>query len=556
MNNKKPGMYLLILWLWLLSILYFDFKLLALLVGPEGLIAKISVICFVACLNMFWFYGIYHVIVPIYSRAIRRSSLRVSETISSNHPRVAILYTTKNDFQQDAIESCLRQDYPNFHVFICDDSTERRFIKQIDLFRDKHKSKITVARRKTNRGFKAGNINHALTEIQNDYPYFAISDADGILPSNFIAGLMPYLEEHKSLAFVQATQRSRPEQKTQFAKNLCCNTDIHWNYYVPAKEKYGFTMFYGHGAIIRTSVWQELGGLPEIATEDLSFSMKVREHGYHGKLVPEIVCYEEFPSTYERFRRRNEKWVKGTTESLFKNYPGFLFNPRISWVEKLDVFVSAFSLLIGIPFALFLLVVSVTLPLFYNLFKFSGPLILTPVYVASSWTTYLMSIRYNVFWTWGLLWIMVLMIFGPQFAPVLSLWRKPKRMFSYMATSTFLYLSVIVASNIGLLIYLFTGKAYFHVTGEEKESGRPKFYFLRSNGRFVAMLELCTGIALLVYTIHNTNIWLLSVALSLIIAPLIKHRYWNIKLARQILYLPFIITAIIVVLITCSLMGV
>ena len=60
---KRSTMFSLILSLWVCSLLYFNPRLLALLIGSENLAAKLSLFIFVLSLNLFWFYAFFHIVI-------------------------------------------------------------------------------------------------------------------------------------------------------------------------------------------------------------------------------------------------------------------------------------------------------------------------------------------------------------------------------------------------------------------------------------------------------------------------------------------------------------
>ena len=119
--DKNDLLIFSILFLWFLIALYFNPTLLALLIGDEPGVAKVSVVIFVLGINMMWLYGLYHVVHIFFSYFLRMplESAKKSQRIFSP---VAILYMTRNDFNEKACLTCIHQEYNDFHVFICDDS--------------------------------------------------------------------------------------------------------------------------------------------------------------------------------------------------------------------------------------------------------------------------------------------------------------------------------------------------------------------------------------------------------------------------------------------------
>jgi len=131
--KKNDTLLLTILFAWFMSIIYFNPMLFSLLIGDEPLIAKIAVIIFVIVLNMMWLYGIYHSVNILFACFIK---INLPEKIlfESENPAVALLYMTKNDFDQNACLTAVNQKYDNFHVFICDDSDSQEIKNKISSF--------------------------------------------------------------------------------------------------------------------------------------------------------------------------------------------------------------------------------------------------------------------------------------------------------------------------------------------------------------------------------------------------------------------------------------
>jgi len=117
--KKDSLMFSLIVFLWLCAGFYFTPRILALLIGPENIFAKSAVILFALLLNLFWFYGFYHLVIILFSyRKPAPVDFNGNNLDGMGTPKVALLYTTCNDFRDEAVLSCLNQDYPDFHTFI------------------------------------------------------------------------------------------------------------------------------------------------------------------------------------------------------------------------------------------------------------------------------------------------------------------------------------------------------------------------------------------------------------------------------------------------------
>jgi cellulose synthase/poly-beta-1,6-N-acetylglucosamine synthase-like glycosyltransferase len=358
--KKNNWMYIGIVLTWTICLIHFNPKLFEALEPTDLFITKVVYVAFIFFLDVFWLYGIYHCFFIIYRFTTKKQNPPERGTDS---PSVAILYTTKNDFQEKAALSCLSQIYPDFRVYILDDSTDEGYKRLIDEFHNAHPNKTTIIRRMAKVGFKAGNLNNALKHYAVADKYFAVIDADEVIPSNFLNELIPYFSINERIAFVQANHGQNPQQPSKFAADLAQGINFHWDVYQPPRNDYGFVVFYGHGAVIRCDVWEEVGGFPEIVSEDLAFSTRIRQLGYSGYFVKEVLCYEDFPETYHQFRKRHEKWVKGACEYFHREFPSFLLSKNVTLSEKLDVLFSCFSLFIPAAFLIYIVLSNAVLPM-------------------------------------------------------------------------------------------------------------------------------------------------------------------------------------------------
>ncbi len=547
--KKSNWMYGGILLSWVFCVIYFNPKLFSILNSADSFIAKIFFSIFIVFLNFFWFYGIYHCFFLFYRLSSKRHLLphKISPVKS-----VAILYTTKNDFQEKAALSCIHQSYPDYHLFILDDSSDHTYKEIIDRFNRIHPEKTTIVRRNGRKGFKAGNLNNALKNHVTEHEYFAVVDADEVLPSDFLKKLVPYFEMDENIAFVQANHQQNPEQPSKFAKDLALGINFHWDVYQPPRNNHGFVIFYGHGAVIRRDVWEKVGGFPEIVSEDLAFATRIRQIGYKGYFAREVICYEDFPETYHQFRTRHEKWVKGACEYLHREALPFFMSKRVTWPEKLDVLFSCISLFIPFIFLFYVLIANAILPMLLaekhmlsvNLLGKSFDLM----------PAYFMEPRFKELWTLDFYLITIISMFSPIFCYLEKMYSHPGKIIKLLFKSAVPYIALIFVSTIGVLTYLFTGKAGFHATGDRSEDtvvsadhktngfwGR-----LNSNHPLIFNFEWLLGLILTYFSLKTLNFALLTISSCLVLSPLISRYGWESRLVSPLVSLPlfFVLLAI------------
>ncbi len=461
--NRSPAMFVFLFTAWISAVVWFGPRLLSSLDAAQGPISALAQSYFVIFVCVAWLYGIYNISVvafATYSRFLDRRGKVVSEQVTDcNHP-VAVLYTTCNDFVEAGAESCANMQYDNFTVYLLDDSSNEYFKSKVDAFASRH-SNVKVVRRQNRSGFKAGNLNHALKRIVTE-PYFVVADSDEILPSDFLSKLTPRIAANPDCGFIQANHQCI-KHGTKLQRDMCRGIDIHWEWYQPLRNRFGFVMFLGHGAILRRSCWEEAGGFPELVSEDLAYAIAIREQGYYGTFASDVVCLEEFPSSVRAFRIRHVKWTRGTCEFLHRFTPRLLRSKNISWPEKLDILFPTANLPLTLFFFVFMIMTSIILPMTIGerttltvelgITSLNIPIVRMPP-------------EMNVLYTWDFYLMTVVALVSPLLCFVFAMWRTPLKLVRFLVHSTSLYAALAPLSTICVLGYLKTRSARFLVTGD------------------------------------------------------------------------------------------
>ena len=360
--NRSPALFVTLFTVWFAALYWFGPRLLQSLDAAEGPVSLFAQGYFAFFVCIAWLYGLYNLSVVLFATYVRlRKDPKAVATgkATAFKPPVAVLYTTCNDFVEAGAASCVRLDYSNFHVYILDDSSNREEMRRIDRFAARHPS-VTVVRRPSRRGFKAGNLNYALQHVVSE-PLFVIADSDEILPINFLSKLVPRIVADPNCGFIQANHKCI-KQGNKLQQDMCRGIDIHWEWYQPLRNHFGFVMFLGHGALLRKSCWEEVGGFPELVSEDLAYAIAIREKGYYGTFAADVTCLEEFPSSVRAFRLRHVKWTRGTCEFLHKFAGRLIRSKNISWSEKFDILFPTANLPLTLFFFLFMIMTAIVLP--------------------------------------------------------------------------------------------------------------------------------------------------------------------------------------------------
>jgi cellulose synthase/poly-beta-1,6-N-acetylglucosamine synthase-like glycosyltransferase len=551
---KSPALFVLVFALWAAALLWFHPRMWSLVSLGDSVFNRASIVYFILFAELAWLYGIYNVMIVIFATVYR--SQGQSDFLGACHAMdlapcstpVAVLYTTCNDFDEASAKSCVLLDYPAFTVYILDDSSDPQCRERIDRFARKNGARVTIVRRPDRKGMKAGNLNHALAHVVTE-PYFAIVDADEVVPRDFLAKLAPRLEADPACGFVQANHVARSSCQSRLARDMAVGVDIHWRWYQPLRNKYGFVMFLGHGALLRRSAWEHVNGFPEIVSEDLGFAIALREVGYHGFFADDVICSEAFPEDVRAFRVRHVKWTRGTCEFLLGWAGRLLRAKRITLTEKLDILFPTLNLPMTFFFFLFMLNAQY---LFLNVLgqirgltlELGSTMLVIPV----------MSLRSEVapIFTPDFYAITLMTVVAPILCFIVALWTQPVRLFRFLTNSAALYAALSPLSFIGVLGFALTRKARFLVTGDtsgngESHSGRAgpwaalqRFWSeTHPDSWMVRGFELIAGVVFGAMAIVTFQISFLGLAIAFLLQPIMHTIGWTNPLVRLLSVLPF-----------------
>ena len=535
--HKSPLMVITWLVLTVGAAILLDGRLFVLFGLSTSLVVKVLIGYVIFWMHVVWFYGAYHLVSVAFSLAIlahRRKPEAVQKASVGQQDKVAVLYTTMNDFCLEAAASCLHQQYENFHVYLLDDSTLTEERAKVDQFHAAHPERTTVVRRKDRQGYKAGNINHALCHAAGDCTYFAVVDADEIIPPHFLEACVGELATDEHLGFVQANHAYWHPDDSPFAKDLSAGVDLHWKLFLTARNRYGFVLFYGHGAVLRKRVWDEIGGFPEMVSEDIAFATKARERGYYGKFLPDVVAREAFPRTYRQFQRREAKITKGTLEFALACLPSFLRARDVSWTEKFDLVATNMMLFLSLPFVLFLVMANVILPSILAIQATAGEAGL----LSLEWLRIIQPLDTGLtaLWSWDFYLITLLAILAPLAYQLPRFVTNPVRILRYVAQATTVYLSLCPTLCVAIGSFLRRRRVEFVSTGDrsasQKREGLPSF-------------ALILSILLTVFAIVIHHVALLTVSLSFLFVFILGSVGWTRRAVRVAAAVPILFFAIV-----------
>ncbi len=524
LTSKRSTMYGLILAVWLVSLVLLALNAISLYGTPSSVGLWILVVLAVVCAAIFWYYALYHFGLVLFRQAgrIKPGAAPGPEGEGGdNFPRIALLYTTVDDFRYNAALSCVKQDYPNFHVFLVDVSQGQHGRDQVDEFHKKFPQQTTIVRREKLEGFKARSLNLALANQAKGYEFFALCDADGILASHFLKRASGYIRQDDRIGFVQANHDSGSSTRNAFTEHFLAETKIRWEHNNVPRNHYGFPLMLGHGVLVRTETYTKADGFPEVVAEDVAFTIAMRHAGYTGFFAEDIVCSEGVPEDYGQLRKRTYRMTTADTETFARHTVPFIRSASASFAEKWDIVTltlrrTATSLFL--PYLVLLLAIS---------FATTGTMTVT---------------------AWGLVVFGWLALLSALARVIVSRYRTPVKLFRHLSQVTCVYVSFYLHTFVSILAFTIAGKAHFIVTGASaKEKSQARLGFrqraARLNPNSTAMLTTAFVLTLLLLgvAVFTLNLALMGLALAFF-SPLIQGKAgWKRKPAEATAWLALLL---------------
>ena len=218
---------------------------------------------------------------------------------------------------------------------------------------------VEYIRRSTKEHWKAGNINHALTQVDCDF--VAVFDSDQVAEPAFLEEALPYLLADPQLALVQTAQYYG-NRESFIGGGSAEVQDIFYRHVQTGKNLYNSAFYVGTNGLFRREALDSVEGMYRHShAEDIWTSIRLHEKGWKTLYVPHILAIGLGPETVDRYFRQQFRWARGGLEIFFKHNP--LFQRTLTVDQKLQYLLVSMFYLTGFSTLIFFL-----LPLFYVYF--------------------------------------------------------------------------------------------------------------------------------------------------------------------------------------------
>jgi cellulose synthase (UDP-forming) len=277
-------------------------------------------------------------------------------------PHVDVLIPTYNEpllVVRTTAFAAMNIDYPpdKLHVYVLDDGRREDFRKFCE------EGSIGYMIRPDNKHAKAGNINHALRNLQS--PYTAIFDCDHVPTRSFLQVTLGWFEKDTRLGMLQTPHffySPDPfERNLHSHKSIPNEGELFYGIIQDCNDLWNATFFCGSCAVLRRTALSEIGGIAtETVTEDAHTSLRMQMRGWNTAYINIPQAAGLATESLSSHVGQRIRWARGMIQVLRTDNP--LFASGLKWPQRLCYFNAMVHFMYAVPRLLFL-----TAPLVYLL---------------------------------------------------------------------------------------------------------------------------------------------------------------------------------------------
>ena len=210
------------------------------------------------------------------------------------------------------LRGCLAIDYPNHVVWLLDDSGRPELEPLCTALGCRYLG------REQRQHAKAGNLNHALPQLQGDL--LAVFDADVVPQSNFLARTAGLFAD-PAVGFVQTPQsymNADPViRNLRLERWLMPDEETFYRWVEPVRQGLNAVVCAGTSFVMRRSALLQVGGFETgTPSEDLATGIRLAAAGYRNLFVGEKLSAGLAPFTLAAMARQRCRWASGTLQVL------------------------------------------------------------------------------------------------------------------------------------------------------------------------------------------------------------------------------------------------
>jgi cellulose synthase/poly-beta-1,6-N-acetylglucosamine synthase-like glycosyltransferase len=246
----------------------------------------------------------------------------------SKYPFFSVIVAAKNEASVVGrlLQRLTALNYPGrYEVVVVEDGSQDETQAICQHYAARHPELITFFHRDISTG-KPAALNFGASKARGDV--IAVVDADNVPEADFLTNAAAYFSD-SSVAAVQGMTRSINRDENIITKIEAYEDEAWFKVYMRGKDALGlFVPLTGSCGFIRKDVLRELHGWDEGSiAEDVELAARLVKRGLAIRYAPEILSWQESPSTVTRLARQKTRWFRGYVETLAK-YGSLLTRPN------------------------------------------------------------------------------------------------------------------------------------------------------------------------------------------------------------------------------------
>lgn len=264
----------------------------------------------------------------------------LEESSEDDLPSVSVVIPAYNEepVLPGTLDAALDLDYPaeKLEVLVCyeADSTDRTAeIAEEYAAKD---DRIVAVRRDEDGGGKAKATNYALKYATGDL--IASIDADHRFEPDAVRRAVAWFESDEDIGCVKGRCYGTNPTDSLLSLHATVERHVAEKSNIFAREVIdGFTFFGGGQAFFRAEVFEDLGPFDEeVLVEDIDMSARIHQAGMDIRVDPDIITYEEHPTTLDAWWNQRKRWARGWMQVAVKYLPRMYRDSVLTTRQQVD----------------------------------------------------------------------------------------------------------------------------------------------------------------------------------------------------------------------------
>jgi exo-beta-1,3-glucanase (GH17 family)/cellulose synthase/poly-beta-1,6-N-acetylglucosamine synthase-like glycosyltransferase len=247
-------------------------------------------------------------------------------------PKVSIHLACANEPPEMVIltlESLARLNWANYEVVVVDNNTkDEAKWRPIEAWAADHADHFKFFHLPVCPGFKAGALNHALSQTHADAAVIAVVDADYEVDSNWLHDLVGHFNE-PAVTLVQSPQAHRDFENDWLQRAAAYEFDGFFRIGMHHRNDRNGIIMHGTMTLVRAQALRDLGGWAEwTICEDAELGLRLMKAGGETRYVDIVYGRGLAPTTFAALKSQRRRWALGAMQ-IMKGHFGDLVRPGL-----------------------------------------------------------------------------------------------------------------------------------------------------------------------------------------------------------------------------------